>query len=74
MRMEPPLTFISIKNTQIWCVGGFGNGDSVSGNGLGMAGAASPAVTTTWGDDVYGLFEREESERYSDDDELGPTA
>ena len=58
MRMKLPLTFISVRNTQIGCVGGCGDDDDVSGNGSGTAAAASPAAMNTWGDDVYGLFER----------------
>ena len=58
MRMKLSLTFISVRNTQIGCVGGCGDGDSVLGNGSGTAAAASPVATTAGEDDVYGLFER----------------
>ena len=58
MRRKLPLTFISVRNTQIWYFGGYGDDDSVLGNGSGTVVAASPAATIAWGNDVYGLFER----------------
>ena len=58
MRMKLPLTFISVRNTQIWCVGRYNDGDFVLGNGSGTAAAASPVATTAWGTDVYRLFKR----------------